>query len=417
MRTIVLGEHMQAVSEATASAGDGDSRPASPPTLPRTQIKWLLVGVAVALFVGAVLPPLVLTFLKPVPVGIAEEYTSKTGEGMILWPHREQPIDSALLPDDPTCADSDDSGPNAADKPLRCDLAIAPITLTHQVTTAKGRDRDEANTSSHIAIQFDGAPFAEITDDLVLDRGAAQPVPGTTQRSEVIVPPLNDRASSEDTAGSGLHYFFPFNTERRSYLYADPLTATEKPIDYVETVDIGDLQAYQFAHHGPAVRAHQGLFPLLEVVLGEDTAATWLTDGTSGPAAHFYSEDERTSRGLADDEPVTLHPYLAVDRDVFVEPDSGRLLDLHERYSVYLAADDEEAQEMSTAEPSRERTVLSFANEWDDATREAMYDATSSETLQMRILQILAWVGKAVAAVLIAWIAWLIVSYRRSLTY
>lgn len=397
---------MQAVSEATASAA---RRPAA---LPRRTIAWLLAGVAAALFVGTGLPPLVITFLKLVPNDAEIHYASEPAPGRL-------PAPQGARAGDPECADAagEDFWDSQASSPLECVVVAGDITVEQQVATAKGSDRDEALAESTITVSVDGAAYATVTDELVLDRGSAQPVPGTTQRHTVEMPAGDHPAGYEGPVSGGLRYFFPFNTERRSYLNADDLIRAGHPLDYVETVDIGDLRAYLFAQHVAPERLHAGQFPLLEAALGGDAAPAVFGDGVAGSAQRFYPPEQLDRRGLDAEQTVTVYPYVAVDREVFVEPDTGRVLDARDAYSVFFAANDAEAREFHDTEAASAdgRHLMDLTRQWDDSTRQAMYDDAAAEKRQLRVLQILAWVGRAVAAVLIAVIVWKVVTYRRSL--
>lgn len=416
---------MQAAAKAThEDATRGKSR--GGPTSRRSTIPLLVLGIVVSLFVGAGLPPLVLNIFKPLPVGAYLTYHTKPDEALLMsldpsWSKAARPYSN-----DPACDPLHELGDEvsraeyrkkAAQVPLYCSVSTGLVELDQVLTTSKGKNREEMYADTTVVMSFNGRPIAELTDHVLVDRGSALPVPGSMQRNKLKVPALHNGVTTEHIAPTGLSYFFPFNTERRSYNYVDFFASAEQPIDYVDTVNIGDLQAYEFKHHIPPVRADDDYSPLQQLATGTPDSPTLLSETSTGPARFFYSEEELKAKGLDPDEQVTMYPYLSVVRSAFVQPDTGHLLDLHEEHYAFLASDDTEANEMAqtTSNSNANRTLLHFRADWDEATKQEKYKGTAAEVRQLRLLQILAWVGKAMAVILIAVLAWIIVRYRRRL--
>ncbi|WP_158268628.1 porin PorA family protein [Corynebacterium yudongzhengii] len=378
------------------------------PVLPVRALRWLVVTLLLALFVGAVVPPLVINFLKPLPVN--ETFTTATAPTPATVMHLggSWPAGERNLPQDPECAQYRDTRDEA---PLRCTIATAPASLEQTHTTSKGAERDELILEAHTEIIFDGEPLVLFDEHVTLDRGSALPVPGTPHTYRAYSAALSEEATAEGEARPGLRHFVPFNTERRSYLFSDPATGRDEPIDYIDPTAVGDLDAYVFAQDLNPVRidATAPNAPIADLLLGNLDF--------NGRAERFYSDEELAALGLSADDDVELHTYLTSGREIVVEPDTGHVLDVDSYYYAFLARDAEEAENLARehTDPNPSRTVFHLSGSWTEEMREARYDATAREVTQLRILQILAWIGRFFAVVATAAIAWLILRHRRAL--
>ena len=343
---------------------------------------WLLIGVAVALVAGHVAPPLIINLMKLQDTNVSSTYRAAPAEAQLLDVAAFR--DGAPTPGNAgreECADGESA-------PLSCFHVTGPAQVERTTATAPAEKYIEADVTTHITVDVAGQTALEIEDELRISRDSNFPVPEPRAHTEVTSPALRIDAAGEPAVREGLQWFFPFTTERRSYLYFDVLAQEPTPIDYVGETEVSGLEAWEFS---------QTL---------DGTALPWPSEETFfGPAERFYTPAERTDRGFADDTAVALEPYYAVDRTVFVEPETGTVLDVRETLHLYLATDDEDAADLIAATDGAAhplRTLLHTDADWDADTREQQADKARPDLAVLRGLQILAWVANAVALALIA---------------
>lgn len=287
------------------------------PRLPKRLLAWLAAGAAGGVLLGSVLPPVVLSVMKPV----SRDLTVET---------RTEPS--------PTVVDGEQGEGQ----------------LIRELVTSPGEDRDQASQDVRTTLRFDGEDAAVIDHHVILDRGASLPMPGTLASYEVTVGEESAR-HEEEVDQPGLRHLFPFAPERRSYPYFDPVAQDIFPLDYVDEVEVGDLDAYIFSQEIEAAPA--------------------------GAWAELAGDDAEYS----------------VQRVITVDVDTGLVLDVNEL--IHLAGADQ-------------ATLFQQQANWDEATKAAQYDRAADLNLWLRVLQVLSWVGGAIAAGFVAAFALVIVRYR-----
>ncbi|MDK8472886.1 porin PorA family protein, partial [Corynebacterium accolens] len=62
--------------------------------------------------------------------------------------------------------------------------------------------------------------------------------------------------------------------------------------------------------------------------------------------------------GLSPTEHVILEPFYTVKRDVWVEPTTGTILDVHEDIKIFLATDADQARQMVEENDTADRALF-----------------------------------------------------------
>ncbi|QGU05689.1 DUF3068 domain-containing protein [Corynebacterium comes] len=349
----------------------------------RPPIRLLLIA-AVVFLLGSLLPPLVITQLKPLPLDLQESFTTRPADTVMLAPSA---VDSGAVPDQnrerPECRDG-----SFPDVPYSC---LVMETTTHRdlrVHTGESEEPGDINVEATTRLLAGESVVLELRDSLRLDRSSTYPVADPVSRVETSVPGLADGTSTGPFVREGLQYFFPFPPEPRSYPRYDMIAEQPLLLDYVGEVDRNGLETFEFHHTFTA-------FPLSDP-----------DDNRPRP--------EAPEAGVLDSLRAwgTGSPWYAIDRTVWVEPKSGTIVDTAERIHVYFAVDRAQAEERAF-DPSPEFTLLHTSSTWDDETLARQHDKAAEVVSTLRVLQIFAVVLKAIALVAVIWAVVLLLRERR----
>ncbi|KZM70254.1 hypothetical protein AWN90_06840 [Nocardia terpenica] len=187
-----------------------------------------------------------------------------------------------------------------------------PVKVQTLVKSASPSDRDRVTlVESTRVLRTD----RQGSTALVTARAEAMTVSRTS--SEPVDPPAQialDYGKPADTVPhKGFELHFPFGTQRHSYLYFDTTARRDIPLDYIDDdrVESG-LRLYHF---------RQRIGPLNLHADQPDMAATM-------PASAW---------GLPGDAPTTFDLYYSNTRDIWVEPDSGVIVEQREHLRRFLA--------------------------------------------------------------------------------
>lgn len=350
------------------------------PTPTRRRAVLLLVGLAVLLLAGHVVPPALINLMKLQDTGVTATYRSEATPARML--------DLVALRDsEPVAGQAGREECAAGDSaPLSCFQVAGPARVERTTRTEKTAAYLEAEVSAQLTLTVSGEPRLLIDDVRRISRDSNFPVPepsGVTRITLPDLPEFSSPAAEAPAVREGLQWFFPFKTERRSYLYFDVLAQESTPIDYVGEIEVAGLDAWEFS----------------QTVAPRPLPEPDLAELFTGPAARFYPAAELADRGLAADTPVDLIPHYTAERTVFLEPETGVVLDWEETWHIYLAAEGEAA---APAEGEfSPRTLLHVATGWDADTREQQEHQARPDLGILRGLQILSWVADAAALVLI----------------
>lgn len=139
-------------------------------------------------------------------------------------------------------------------------------TFTRQVSTSDPKVKDEVRVHVKDTLKDDaGNTLITVDDHLQLIRHSAYPV--LDKNSSLSVTVLGKQEQHEHFTRNGLQYFFPFNTERRSYDFYDVFSGDAAPIDYVQQ----DGDAYVYHQQRDHVERTLWVEPKSGTILNERT--------------------------------------------------------------------------------------------------------------------------------------------------
>ncbi len=202
--------------------------------------------------------------------------------------------------------------------------------------------------------QKDNGLLLAMVDTVTLNRATAEAVSdddrpgGSVQKPRTIEddkPPTNIALPHE-----GLSYRFPFDTEKKSYPYFDPIAQKAFDANYDGEEDVNGLTTYRFTQN-----------------VGYDADGK-LTEPIKYASLYDKNEDgEVTARaelwGLEGDpyEPIKMTRFYAAQRTFWVDPVTGTIVKAEERANHYYARDPlkPEAEVADYKVTSTEQTVES----------------------------------------------------------
>ena len=159
--------------------------------------------------------------------------------------------------------------------------------------------------------------------------------------------PLNNR--------KGFQYKFPFDTKKKSYYYYDLNTRQDTVANFVGEQTIDGVKTYHFETQVPETDLSSLPNPQGNAALGTmlSMPAKWW--GISG-------------RGVKPNDTVEMHRYAAATRHVWVEPETGTIVDGREDQHQYFRSPNKDDED--TAAPIRnfQLDALKATFQWDDAT-------------------------------------------------
>lgn len=327
----------------------------------RSSLKLTAIIALVCLIVGAVAPTLISQRTRP--LSLKEDISVSMG------PAEAQVANWA---DYEGCEDG-----------LKCVVETQQLEIQRHSTTAK-TDVDDAAAlaESNIKATLDGEQVAEIAQSALLNRESAYPVADSDTHQEFT---LQGGAvlNAEGPEIDGIDYFFPSQTEQRSYPYFDTVMQASEPIDYLTDEEIDGIPTYSFYQKRHGIEVSQ---------LFDDKTFP-------GRAGDFYSDEELSRIKQDADDEVELKPYYAFERTVWVEPTTGRVVDVNEKMQIYLA-------QSNIGEPTGERTLFSTDISWDAASTQAELDKVKNTVLAIQIVTIVGWALAIIGAVLLFVCAW-----------
>ncbi|MBF6061988.1 DUF3068 domain-containing protein [Nocardia terpenica] len=256
-------------------------------------VACVLIGLGAAVATAAVLlPTYVVPHLRKIPLDISANTVSNAPGSQLV-----------------------DAAATAAGR-ARTETGV-PLKFRVYVRTEDPSDSHvvtiQAATSMTRTDKPNNQPFISATVDRVtLDRTTAMPV--ADRPSEVAV--VTTRPPDPTPGRNGLQYKFPFDVQKHSYPFWDITSRTTHPIDYADDARVVDgMRLYHF---------HQKVAPI-DLRPGQPEARLTLS------AAAW---------GLPDRDPaeqITFDLYFEVERDVWVEPLSGSIVEVREHLHRFLA--------------------------------------------------------------------------------
>jgi len=212
-----------------------------------------------------------------------------------------------------------------------------PLVSQQQITVESPANADVVTFQVGTTVrrsdkQQDNGLLLAMVDTVTLNRSKAMAVSddthpgGSVQKPRTIEddkPPTNIALPHE-----GLSYRFPFNTEKKTYPYFDPIAQKAFDANYDGEDDVNGLTTYRFTQNVGYDADGKLVEPIKYASLydndeeGEVTARASLW-GLPGPP----------------DEPITMTRFYAAQRTFWVDPVSGTIVKAEEHANHYYARD------------------------------------------------------------------------------
>lgn len=324
--------------------------------LRRTPIRMLLLAMLLFIVAGAV-PPIVIGQMRPIGIGISEQFRTRPAPTVMYGTSSADGAPPPENQDSPACR-----GDTPAALPNSCFMVIRDSQHTRTLTTSRAPDKSEVNVDVLTQVETDGGIEVEIDDSVRLDRRSGFPVSDPVSNLVLSLPEWDSGIASEGFVREGLQYFFPMPTSRQSYPWYDTTARRPLWLDFVREVEHNGLDTYEFHHTVTALDLNDVLSSTLEEM------------AVSGPDTPWYS----------------------VRRTVWVEPQSGTIVDVHAEPHLYLAPDTA-AAEARAFDLSLDHTIYHTTLDWDDGTIDRAYERAQGAVVKLRVLQIFAVLTKTLA--------------------
>ena len=245
-----------------------------------------------------------------------------------------------------------------------------PLVMQEQVTVESPANADVVtlqvgSTLRRSDKQQENGLLLEMVDTVTLDRETAMAVSsesnpgGAVQKPRAIEneePPTNIALPHE-----GLSYRFPFDTEKKTYPYFDPIAQKAYDANYDGEEDVNGLTTYKFTQNVGFDGDGELVDPIPYASLYDDEADSRAT----APARLWGIEAEDP------EEPITMTRYYAAQRTFWVDPVSGTIVKQTDRGYHYYAREALEPEvtfvdySVTTNEESIESQVSAARDERD----------------------------------------------------
>ncbi len=202
--------------------------------------------------------------------------------------------------------------------------------------------------------QKDNGLLLAMVDTVTLNRSTAEAVSDDERPGGSVQKPRTIEDDKPPTTialpHDGLSYRFPFNTEKKSYPYFDPIAQKAFDANYDGEDDVNGLTTYRFTQNVGYDADGKLTEPLKYASLYDQNA-----DGEVTARAELW--------GIEGDpyEPIKMTRYYAAQRTFWVDPVSGTIVKAEERANHYYARDPlkPEAEVVDYKVTSTEQTVES----------------------------------------------------------
>ena len=245
-----------------------------------------------------------------------------------------------------------------------------PLVMQEQVTVESPANADVVtlqvgSTLRRSDKQQENGLLLAMVDTVTLDRETAMAVSsesnpgGAVQKPRAIEneePPTNIALPHE-----GLSYRFPFDTEKKTYPYFDPIAQKAFDANYDGEEDVNGLTTYKFTQNVGFDGDGELVDPIPYASLYDDEADSRAT----APARLCGIEAEDP------EEPITMTRYYAAQRTFWVDPVSGTIVKQTDRGYHYYAREALEPEvtfvdySVTTNEESIESQVSAARDERD----------------------------------------------------
>ncbi len=210
-----------------------------------------------------------------------------------------------------------------------------PLTSQQQITVESPSNADVVTLQVGTTLrrsdrQQDTGLLLAMVDTVTLDRSSALAVSddthpgGSVQKPRTIEdtkPPTNIALPHE-----GLAYRFPFNTEKKTYPFFDPIAQKAFDANYEGEEDVNGLTAYKFTQNVGYDANGELVEPIKYASLYENDV-----DGEVTARAALWGLPGNP------DEPITMTRFYAAQRTFWVDPVSGTIVKGQEHANHYYA--------------------------------------------------------------------------------
>jgi len=255
-----------------------------------------------------------------------------------------------------------------------------PVVQQQQYSTESGVDTPSnaevvtlqvGTTLRRTDKQQDSGLLLAIVDTVTLNRKTAMAVSSENNPAGSVQKPR----TMEDTKPStniplkhdGLNYRFPFNVQKKTYPYFDPVAQKVFDANYDGEVDVLGLTAFHFKQN-----------------VGLDNNGK-LVDPVEYPSLYERDEDANVTARAAlwglpgpPDEQITMKRYYAAQRDFWVDPVSGTIVKAKERaWHYYVRCGDPACKARDPLKP--EATLVDYTVTSNESTVESQVNAARNE--------------------------------------
>src|SRR3954463_9830925 len=210
-----------------------------------------------------------------------------------------------------------------------------PLALQQQVSVETPANADVATLQVGSTVrradtqQDNGLPLAMV-DTVTLNRKTAMAVSSESNPGGAVQKP---RAIEEENPPTnialphdGLAYRFPFDTEKKTYPYFDPIAQKPYDANYDGEEDVNGLTTYRFTQNVGYDADGKLAEPVKYASLYDDDEDSQVT----APAGMWGVPG-------APEEPITMTRFYAAQRTFWVDPVSGTIVKTKERANQYFA--------------------------------------------------------------------------------
>ncbi len=212
-----------------------------------------------------------------------------------------------------------------------------PVVAQQQLTVEAPADADVVtfqvgSTVRRTDRQQDMGLLLAMVDTVTLDRSTALAVSDDTHPGGSVQKPRSIEDTKPPTniplPHEGLSYRFPFDTEKKTYPYFDPIAQKAFDANYEGEDDVNGLTAYKFVQNVGYDADGKLVEPIKYASLYKDSE-----DAVVTARASLW--------GLPGDpdEPITMTRYYAAKRTFWVDPVSGTIVKSEEHANHYYARD------------------------------------------------------------------------------
>ena len=212
-----------------------------------------------------------------------------------------------------------------------------PLVAQQQVSVEAPSDADVVtlqvgSTVRRTDRQQDMGLLLAMVDTVTLNRATALAVSDDTHPGGAVQKPRSIEDTKPPTniplPHEGLSYRFPFDTEKKTYPYFDPIAQKAFDANYEGEDDVNGLTTYKFVQNVGYDADGKLVEPIKYASLYKDAADAEVTARAS-------------LWGLPGDpdEPITMSRFYAAQRTLWVDPVSGTIVKAEEHANHYYARD------------------------------------------------------------------------------